>query len=235
MNLYDLPMLTSDLFEEPKNLHQPHKAFQALENLDIQRCGRLPSLVSFKHLNDLRVSECHGMINLFDLSTAKSLVQLTRMSITRCKRMTEIIGQESETNYDSQTESEIVFGQLKILVIHCLPSLRSFYSGHNIMRLPKLERLIVSHCPEMRCFSDGIVTNNPGMDGNIGEYDEEWVAERFANMSHYFFHLSENAKFDRQLWEGEVNMIVRKVWEEDTCSTLQQLYMVSYLLLFFTF
>ncbi|PON81995.1 hypothetical protein TorRG33x02_222130, partial [Trema orientale] len=156
-------------------------------------------------------SECHGMINLFDLSTAKSLVQLTRMSITRCKRMREIIGQESGRNYDHLTESEIVFGRLKILVIHSLPSLRSFYSGNDIMRLPKLERLIVSHCPEMRCFSCGVLIYNQGMDGRIGDFDEKRIAERFGDMSDYFFCLSENVKFDRQLWGGEVNTIVRQV------------------------
>ncbi|KAL5583203.1 hypothetical protein UlMin_015645 [Ulmus minor] len=119
------------LLELPNLLHlleensQSTNAFQRLEMLQVLRCCSLkslaPSAISFQNLTYLVVSKCDGMVNLLSFSTAKSLAQLRVMIVTGCNRMTEIIAKEG---------GEIIFNQLEILVLHGLPSLKSFHSGY---------------------------------------------------------------------------------------------------------
>jgi hypothetical protein len=71
-----------------------------LYSLKVSKCGRLknlvPSSISFLNLHDLKVSECHGLSYLVASSTAKSLVQLWKLVITECNRMTEIVRDEGK-------------------------------------------------------------------------------------------------------------------------------------------
>ncbi|XP_024032441.1 uncharacterized protein LOC112094980, partial [Morus notabilis] len=114
------------LFENAENV-KPGKAFQNIEALSVYRCRRLnklvPFLEAFRNMKDLRVSSCNVMTNLLSSSTAKSLVQLTRMSIDDCKQIREIAACK-----EGETEDEFAFARLRIVVLHNLPSLGSFYS-----------------------------------------------------------------------------------------------------------
>ena len=144
------------LFEDLEKV-KPDKAFQTIEALNINGLGQLerllPFLDAFKNLKDLRLQDCSAMINVLVSSTAKSLPQLTRMSIEDCEQMREIMASE-----EGEIMDEIVFSRLRILVLHDLRSLECFYPGNSAMRFPDLDKLILSQCPEMRNFSNGIVT-----------------------------------------------------------------------------
>lgn len=82
LGLFQLPMLTH-LW---KGETQPCPIFHNLETLTVSNCGKLrnvvPSTVSFQNLKNLEISECHGLSELVTSLTAKSLVQLQKMSVT---------------------------------------------------------------------------------------------------------------------------------------------------------
>lgn len=216
LKLSRLPNLMHLLTEEI----QKDKAFQNLRILDVTRCGRLKSLVpssmSFPNLTALRVSKCHALKNLLAYSTATSLSQLTRLSITDCKGIIEIVTKGDDTNV------EIVFGNLKILALHQLPSLRSFYSGNSTMKFPRLEKVVVSQCPEMQSFSCGII-DSWKVDSIVIEIEKEWIWEQ-ENIEWYFEYI-EYDKPKQQLWEGDMNATVQKLCEDHhPVTALQRLF-----------
>ncbi|OMO62370.1 Ribosomal protein S7e [Corchorus capsularis] len=151
LTLSELPELTHLWKEE---YHHSIPAFCELRNLEVRDCGKLktlvPSSVSFGNLSTLEVSRCHGLVNLISCSTAKSLVQLTRLSLTDCEMIEEIIACDCD-----EVKGGIVFGQLKFLQLSCLPSLASFCSGDYILEFPTLEKMIVKECPKMKMFCQG--------------------------------------------------------------------------------
>jgi len=127
---------------------------QALETLMVQNCGSLiylsPSRASFQNLTSLHVWDCERLVKLVTSTTAKSLAQLTTMSIRDCSMVTEIVANEGEGIKD-----EIVFSKLEILELHLLPSLTSFCSEKHSFDFPSLVEVAVSQCPEMKFFSNG--------------------------------------------------------------------------------
>lgn len=130
--------------------------FQNLETLEVSECCKLKTLVPpsvlFCHLQVLEVSKCHALINLMPTSVAKSLVQLTRLSVTECEMVEEIIAEENEA------DNEVVFEKLICLRLHCLESLTSFYSGKCEFIFPSLEELEVRECPKMEASSWGSIS-----------------------------------------------------------------------------
>ena len=126
--------------------------FQNLESLEVLECGNLeilvPSSVSFQCLKRLEVSKCHGLVTVITSSTAKSLVQLTTMSINECEMLEEII-----TVNDDEVDNEIIFRKLKSLRLNRLSRLRKFYSGMSALTFPSLEELNVTECPKMEIIS----------------------------------------------------------------------------------
>ncbi|KAK8576342.1 hypothetical protein V6N13_090815 [Hibiscus sabdariffa] len=124
------------------------------EILQVMGCEKLknlvPTSVSFKHLTTLEVSKCHGFRNLVTLTTAKSMVQLKRMSVTDCQMIEEII----DSTADEVTDV-IVFNQLEFLELENLPCLSSFSSGNYSMVFPVLEEVIIGQCPNMEFFTMG--------------------------------------------------------------------------------
>ncbi|XVF30748.1 hypothetical protein REPUB_Repub16aG0085200 [Reevesia pubescens] len=148
------------LFKLPELMHlwkegfQPGPMFQNLRTLEVLECDKLrnlaPSSTSFQNLCTLAVSNCHGFINLITHSTAKSLIQLTRMSITDCRMIEKIVSCVGD-----EVKDEIVFTQLKYLKLICLPNLECFCLGSYPLVFPSLEELIVMQCPKMKIFSEG--------------------------------------------------------------------------------
>ena len=132
-----------------------------LEQLEIVECDNLtnlvPSSTSFQNLETLAVDCCDGMINILTSSTAKSLVRLKQMEISHCKLITEIVADEDDEGDNYAAKDEIVFSELKELILWNLESLTSFScSGNNCdFKFPSLERLVVEDCPNMSIFSGG--------------------------------------------------------------------------------
>ncbi|GMN68206.1 hypothetical protein TIFTF001_037264 [Ficus carica] len=172
----------------------------------------------WQNLTILEVSFCHRLTYLLASSTATSLVQLKEMRVTDCNRMTEIITDYREGEItEGEHDREFVFLQLEILVLHYLPNLGSFFSGNNVMRFPKLKKLFVSQCPEMRTFSHGIIISSSMLNTIIPEIDSERIQYWSTN------YLMNHAKAVREHWDGDVNTTLRQLWEDDSNLALQQL------------
>ena len=137
---------------------------QNLEVLKVWACHSLINLMppptsfqnpstSFQNLTSLEVQGCNSLINIGTYSVAKSLVQLTEMSISNCKKITEVIG-----NHGDVIEDEIIFRKLKSLMLLGLPRLASLCSWNFTLKFPYLETLTVYYCPNMMIFSQGDLT-----------------------------------------------------------------------------
>lgn len=154
-----------ELNKLPKLLHlwkensQLSNVLQNLATLEISECNKLeklvPSSVSLENLTTLEVSKCNGLIHLVTLSTAESLVKLTRMNVIDCKMLQQIILHVGE----EVKKDVIVFSRLKYLGLHCFPCLTSFCLGNFTLEFPCLEQVIVRECPKMKIFFSGSLTH----------------------------------------------------------------------------
>lgn len=84
---------------------------------------------------------------------ASGLVQLERIGIRNCALMDEIV-----VNKGTEAETEVMFHKLKHLALVCLPRLASFHLGYCTIKLPSLECVLVQECPQMKTFSQGVVS-----------------------------------------------------------------------------
>ncbi|KAK8633836.1 hypothetical protein V6N13_014671 [Hibiscus sabdariffa] len=165
------------------------EVFCNLEILQALGCDKLKNLVassvSFKHLTTLKVSQCHGFRNLVTLTTAKSMVQLTRMTVTDCQMLEEIIASTT----DEVTEG-IFFSQLKFLELDCLPTLSRFCSGKYTLEFPSLEQVIIRWCPKINFFTKGKLST-PMLHG-LQSSKDDYVGR----------------------WEGDLNVILQQLFVE---------------------
>ncbi|XP_017977012.1 PREDICTED: uncharacterized protein LOC18600324 [Theobroma cacao] len=186
--LSELPELTHLWKEE----YHPIPAFCELRTLQVRDCGKLkilaPSSVSFENLTTLEVSRCHGYVNLIACSTAKSLVQLSRMTITDCEMIEKIIACESE-----EVKGDIVFTELKYLQLSCLPNMASFCLGDHNLEFPILEKMIVRKCPKMKIFCQGDLST-PQLQKVI---------------------LTEDGDEENGQWEGDLKTTIKRMFEEE--------------------
>ncbi|XP_031274591.1 uncharacterized protein LOC116133068 isoform X1 [Pistacia vera] len=129
---------------------------QNLQTLQVVSCHPLtilmPTAMSFKNLTTLDTWSCDGLVNILACSAAKALVNLTTMRIRDCKLVTEVIANEGDR------EEEIVFGQLKVLELYRLSSLTFFCSTNYSFKFLCLEQVIVSQCPKLKIFSQGVLS-----------------------------------------------------------------------------
>uniref|UniRef100_A0A5B6ZTL5 Disease resistance protein At4g27190-like leucine-rich repeats domain-containing protein n=1 Tax=Davidia involucrata TaxID=16924 RepID=A0A5B6ZTL5_DAVIN len=104
-----------------------------LERAEVLYLNKLKGLEKFLHNRDrgkflglkfLEVENCDGIEYLFSPPIASGLVQLRQLKISTCENMEEIIRNDQREGVDQE---EIVFQQLKIMELSCLPRLRSFY------------------------------------------------------------------------------------------------------------
>ena len=76
------------------------------------------SSTSFHYLKELYVWGSDVLISLLTPSTARTLVQLRYIEISRCKRMTEIVANEGS---EAEAGDEIAFNKLKYMELYDLP------------------------------------------------------------------------------------------------------------------
>ncbi|XP_068488941.1 uncharacterized protein [Phaseolus vulgaris] len=133
---------------------QPYS--EKLELLYLSNCPQVEKIVyfavSFINLKQLYVKLCEKMEYLFTFTTLKSLVKLESLVVEECESIKEIAKNEDEDDCD-----EIVFGQLTLIELNCLPSLVSFYSGNATLRCSSLVAVKVTECPNMETFSQGVI------------------------------------------------------------------------------
>ncbi|XP_052298682.1 disease resistance protein At4g27190-like isoform X3 [Citrus sinensis] len=153
--------------------------FQYLEILGVYHCQSLlillpSSSVSFRNLTKLVAFGCKGLIHLVTSSTAKTLVQLVKVSIYGCRAMTEVVINDKE----GVEKEEIVFSKLKALILCDLESLTSFCSANYTFRFPSLEYLEVIGCPKMKIFTTGESITPPRVNVQYGHTSNQ---QRWAN------------------------------------------------------
>ncbi|XP_065856411.1 uncharacterized protein [Euphorbia lathyris] len=131
-----------------------NKVLQTLETLYVKGCDQLiilaPSSASFQCLTSLEIKACKGLLSLVTSSTAKSLIQLEKLKVSKCDQVKVIISDEGDEIMD-----EINFINLEILELYGLPNLTSFCSGNQSFRFPSLTNVVVNQCPDIEFFSKG--------------------------------------------------------------------------------
>lgn len=128
-----------------------------LEILEVLLCPRLKSLessaISFQNLTTLKVIRCQGLEYLTTYSVAKCLMQLTRMVVYSCERMTQIIVATSNGDGGAGGNYEIPFSRLQHLELGKLPRLQGFGSEDCIVKFPSLQILQMSNRLKLKIFS----------------------------------------------------------------------------------
>ncbi|PPD72118.1 hypothetical protein GOBAR_DD30995 [Gossypium barbadense] len=127
-----------------------------LQKLEVWECDDLINITvsssSLQNLTTLNVSYCQMMTNLVTPLVVKNLVQLTRMRVMWCTKMTEIVGNGGDCH------RTIVVSKLKCLELSYLQSLTSFCSRNYTFNFPCLEELVVEHCPRLKTFTEGVLS-----------------------------------------------------------------------------
>ena len=210
-------LTTLHLSKMPKLMHlweensQQGRGIQNLKSLHVTECGRLktlvPSSMCFRNLYTLEVSECHGLISLATSSTVKSLVQLKELSLFDCKRMREIVTNEVE----GEAGDEICFYQLNSLSLYDLPTLGSFFHlGNCTIKFPSLEYLYVDRCPELKIFSNGVLSMQKlvhvELDGNY------WSAYQTGLSA-----VEDVNTFIKRCWEKNNDLCLRQLFTQKVC------------------
>ncbi|KAI9080107.1 hypothetical protein K1719_037923 [Acacia pycnantha] len=125
-----------------------------LEHFSVGECCRLvrlaPTLTSFTSLITLAVVDCNGLMDFMSSFTAKSLVQLTHMTVRNCRMLGEVV-----MSNEGGPEEEIIFKSLKYLELTCLPCFKSFCFEKHTFIFPSLVKLKVTGCHKMQNFSSG--------------------------------------------------------------------------------
>ncbi|KAL4633290.1 hypothetical protein ACB092_04G112700 [Castanea dentata] len=123
-------------------LHQtPRAAFPILESLDLSFLDNLKEIYHcqfpgrsltdaklgcFGNLRSIRLHWCEQLKNVFSLSIARGLVRLQELKINCGFHMEEIFPKEGE---DEKALDKIMFPQLTLLNLQCLPRLTGFCTG----------------------------------------------------------------------------------------------------------
>ncbi|XP_027351357.1 uncharacterized protein LOC113862472 [Abrus precatorius] len=203
MQLKELVLNNLLYLEEIGFEHDP--LLQRVERLIILGCHKLtsimPSSVSYNYLTHLEVTNCVGLSNLMTSSTAKSLVQLVTMKVSWCQMIEEIV-----TDTEKENVQEIEFRQLKALELVSLQSLKSFCSSMNCdLKLPLLENLVVSECPQMTKFAE--VQSAPKLQK---------------------VHVVAGEK-DKWYWKGDLNTTLEKIIKDQVSfESLKHMQLINY-------
>ncbi|KAH1240841.1 putative disease resistance protein [Glycine max] len=185
---------------------------QRLELLSLNGCDKLrnlaPPSVSLAYLTNLEVRNCGRLRNLMASSTAKSLVQLKSMKISRCYELEEIVSNEG-----NEEAEQIVFGKLITIELEGLKKLKSFCSYKKCeFKFPSLEVLIVRECRMMERFTEGgaraaklqniVTANEEGKE----EAKRQWEGDLNATIQN---KILESARTDKRL---TVSPLLQEIW-----------------------
>ena len=160
----------------PLNPHLLH----SLQTLIVSNCPSLinmaPSSSSFQNLSSLKVSSCYGLKNLVTASTAKTMVNLTEITVEHCYKMTEIVAKDGD-------EIIIVFNKLKSLNLSRLRNLTCFSSAVNhTFNFPSLEQVSLVECNRMITFCGGPLST-PKLRGIDSSYRKQWEGNLNATIT----------------------------------------------------
>ncbi|XP_039163853.1 uncharacterized protein LOC108957752 isoform X2 [Eucalyptus grandis] len=148
---------------------------EAIEGLSHEQKVTLPFPRFFQHIKTLDVSCCDGLSSMFTPTIFGNLVELTKLRISNCKMLTEVIyGEGGE-------EGLVAFNQLKHMELNGLIELRCFSSIKYTLKFPLLEDVIVKGCPHMKFFSEGPI-EAPKLEG-VQVSTEAWFWKGNLNIT----------------------------------------------------
>ncbi|KAF8025235.1 hypothetical protein BT93_F2164 [Corymbia citriodora subsp. variegata] len=145
----------------------------------------------FQHMKTIHVSHCHGLSYMFTPTIAKNLVEITKLRISKCDILTEVICDEG-----GNERHVVAFNQLKYLELDGLTQLRCFSSGGYTLILPLLKDIIANRCPKMKFFSKGLMEVPKLKRVRVG------LKEGYEAIEYPYF------------WKGNVNMTIQNIFEE---------------------
>ncbi|XP_034707960.1 probable disease resistance protein At4g27220 isoform X3 [Vitis riparia] len=110
---------------------------------------------SFSKLEDVIVSSCGELLNIFPSYMLKRLQSLQLLMVDDCSSLEAIFDVEgTNVNVDcSSLGNTNVFPKITRLSLCNLPQLRSFYPGAHTSQWPLLKYLTVEMCPELDVFA----------------------------------------------------------------------------------
>ncbi|KAH9686944.1 AAA domain-containing protein [Citrus sinensis] len=126
--------------------------FPSLLSLEISRCSEMLRFISTSAPEDTNHSEMQPP-PLFDAKVGIPSI-LVNLNVSRCDKIEEIIRHVGE----EVKENRIAFSKLKVLILDDLPRLTSFCLENYTLEFPSLERVSMTHCPNMKTFSQGILS-----------------------------------------------------------------------------
>ncbi|XP_057720697.1 uncharacterized protein LOC130935134 [Arachis stenosperma] len=137
-----------------------HSIPENMQTLQVEWCSALKNLVqctvSFSNLTNLVIIYCRNLLYLFTTSTAKSLGHLERMEIQNCRSLQEIVSIEVGK---SSIDGNVIFKQLRSLILKELPKLTCFYPGNLTLSFQSLEEVSIFNCPLMKMFCPRVEIN----------------------------------------------------------------------------
>lgn len=119
-------------------------AYSNIKNLNVPQLSNLTKLV---------ITYCGLLQHVFTFSTLKSLRQLKGLEIKECEAMEVIVKEENEEH-----GKVVKFPNLKSIELSDLQHLKGFFLGWNNFEWPSLEKVMISKCPQMEVFTNGIST-----------------------------------------------------------------------------
>ncbi|KAI4354195.1 hypothetical protein L6164_003086 [Bauhinia variegata] len=108
-------------------------------------------IISFQNLQEVQVTRCKHLKNLFTTSLSKKLGKLEKLTIESCETMKEIVRKDEATVEGITTE--FVFPWLTLLVISDMPELKFFFAGRYNLVCKNLKILRVYHCGKLEIFA----------------------------------------------------------------------------------
>nr|XP_029146251.1 uncharacterized protein LOC112726862 [Arachis hypogaea] len=107
------------------------------QKLELRNLHKLESIgldhtwVTFSNLTSVKVEGCASLKSLFTSSTAKCLVQLEQLHISKCEALESLM-------LDYQPHEKLSLSQI--------PKLESFYKGNSTLNFPSLKKVKVTEC-----------------------------------------------------------------------------------------
>ncbi|KAF7833262.1 putative disease resistance protein [Senna tora] len=105
-------------------------------------------LLSLQCLKELIVDNCGKLKSLLSPVVQRSLPQLTRISISRCEELEEIIA-DSEDSYNPSINDQVCFPKLQDLSVERCHKLKSLFSAAMARMTPLLQLITISSCEQV--------------------------------------------------------------------------------------
>ncbi|TXG65713.1 hypothetical protein EZV62_006988 [Acer yangbiense] len=105
--------------------------------------------LSFENLQEVSVSDCRSLKDIFPASIARSLSQLVELNVYECGKLEEIVAKEGE----AKEAARFVFQKVTSIALSNLPELRTFYRGVHSSKWEVLKELKVVNCDKIELLA----------------------------------------------------------------------------------